>query len=258
MDVSERILTEFDDVLARLEGGANPTASDIQALSDLDAGQKKKLAAVWGRVPATVRTTVVTDAIAVSDDSVHVEFSRLAHVALSDEEPGVRLMAVEMLRETLDWASARKLEAVVKADSDESVSAAAAEVLGTFVLGIELNRIDETRGRTIVATLRAVAADQDQPMNVRAAAIESLGACSQEWVEGVILDALYEEEAPLRLASIRAMGASANKKWLEYLVDQIASDDAQFREEAAVAVDECLQRATDRAEGLRGVGEPPD
>ncbi len=207
-------------------------------LSDLDAAQQTVLRASWGRMPAETRATIMSDAIAVSDDSAHFEFSRLGHVALEDDAPAVRLMGVEVLRETLDWRSAQKLETAIASDPDQSVAAAAGEVLGSYVLDMELNRIDARRGDSIVATLRSVAADGAQPVNVRAAAIESLGACSQEWVEGIILDALYEDDSTLRLSAIRAMGAPGDEKWLEYLIDQAGSDDAEFREEAAVACGE--------------------
>lgn len=236
--MSERGGTEFDDVVARLAGGAKPTATDIQALSDLDAGQLNSLRRSWGRISEETRSTIVADAIAVSDDSVHFEFSRLGHVAMEDDTPAVRLMGVEILRETLDWGSARKLVAAVSSDPDEAVAAAAGEVLGSYVLGAELDRIDSERARGIVTTLRTVAADHGQPVNVRAAAVESLGASSLEWVEGVILDALYEDDAVLRLAAVRAMGASGNERWVEYLIDQAGSDEAEFREEAAVAFGE--------------------
>ena len=236
--MTERGATEFDEVLARLIDGANPTAADVQTLSDLDSRQQDSLRSSWSILSRETRSTVVSDAIAISDTSVHFKFTKLGHVALGDEVPGIRLMAVEVLREALDWTSAKKLEATVAKDPDESVAAAAGEVLGSYVLGMELNRIDANRGRGLVTTLRTVAGDASRAVNVRAAAVGSLGASSEAWVDGVIMDALYEAEPVLRLAAIKAMGASADPKWLEYLVDQSVSDDAEFREAAAISCGE--------------------
>lgn len=231
-------LAELNEALERLAAGADLLPTELPVLSDLDREQVEALEAAWPRIPDDVRTRLVTEAVRLSDETVDVEFSRFARVALADPLEEVRAAAVEALRESPHRATARALTAVVRADDSEEVAAAAADILGEFVLRLELGRFAERDGEAVVDGLRAAVADPTRAPVVRASALESLAPRSLDWIEGLMLEAYYGDDETVRLAAVRAMGLSAREDWLEYVMEQFDSGDPEFRREAAIAAGE--------------------
>lgn len=231
-------LAELTDVLQKLVAGSPATQGHVALLSDLDRDQAKSLRASWPHIPRETREAIVTEAVNLADDSVEHEFTVLAHVALDDPDAEVRRIAVEALREATDRTSARKLVTLMLDDPDADVAAAAAGMLGSFVLNWELGKFNRQLGEEVVGALRHVFVDERRPVPVRAHALEALGLASLPWVNGLIMDAYYDEERDLRLAAVHAMGASASESWLEYLDEQLKASDPLFRLEAVVACGE--------------------
>ena len=238
MTSSPTPLAELNEALERLAGGADLLPSELPVLSDLDREQVRVLEASWPRIPDEVRVRLVTEAVRLSDETVDVEFSRFARVAVGDPLAEVRAAAVEALRESPHRATARALTAVVRDDDSEDVAAAAADILGEFVLRLELGRFAEREGEAVVDGLRAAVADPARAPAVRASALESLAPRSLEWIEGLMLEAYYGDDETVRLAAVRAMGLSAREEWLEYVMEQFDSGDPEFRREAAIAAGE--------------------
>jgi len=238
MTSSPTPLAELNEALERLAGGADLLPTELPVLSDLDHEQVKALEAAWPRIPDAVRIRLVTEAVRLSDETVDVEFSRFARVAVGDPLADVRAAAVEALRESPHRATARALTVVVRDDDSEDVAAAAADILGEFVLRLELGRFPEREGEAVVDGLRAAVADPARAPTVRASALESLAPRSLEWIEGLMLEAYYGDDETVRLAAVRAMGLSAREDWLEYVMEQFDSGDPEFRREAAIAAGE--------------------
>ncbi len=245
------LLAEFAEALDRLVDGADLPPDELIILSDLDREQVTALEAAWPRIPDTARVTLVTEAVRLSDERVDVEFSRLAAVAIRDPLGEVRRVAVEILRESTHRATARLLLLLLRDDPDEDVAAGAAELLGEFVLRLELGRFPEREGGPVVDELRAAAANPARSPAVRASALEALAPRSRSWVDALILEAYYGDDETVRLGAVRAMGRSAREDWLEYIVELFDSGDPAFRLEAAVAAGEIASEdAISRLAGL--------
>lgn len=244
-------LAELTEALERLAGGADLLPTELPVLSDLGRDQVKALEAAWPRIPDDTRVKVITEAVRLSDESVEVEFSRFAAVALADPLAEVRAAAVEALRESTDRTTARLLTSVLRDDDDEDVAADAADILGEFVLRLELGRFPEREGEAIVEGLRAAAANPARAPAVRASALESLAPRSLPWIDGLVLEAYYGDDETVRLAAVRAMGLAAREDWLEYVLEQFDSGDPEFRREAVIAVGEIdSEDAVDRLADL--------
>ena len=244
-------LAELTEALERLAGGADLLPTELPVLSDLDRDQVKALEAAWPRIPDETRVKVITEAVRLSDDSVEVEFSRFAAVAIADPLAEVRAAAVEALRESTDRSTARLLTFVLRDDDDEEVAAAAADILGEFVLRLELGRFPEREGEAIVEGLRAAAANPARAPAVRASALESLAPRSLPWIDGLVLEAYYGDDETVRLAAVRAMGLAAREDWLEYVLEQFDAGDPEFRREAVIAAGEIdSEDAVDRLADL--------
>ena len=244
-------LAELTEALERLAGGADLLPTELPVLSDLDRDQVKALEAAWPRIPDETRVKVITEAVRLSDESVEVEFSRFAAVALADPLAEVRAAAVEALRESTHRTTARLLTSVLRDDDDEDVAADAADILGEFVLRLELGRFPEREGGAIVEGLRAAAANPARAPAVRASALESLAPRSLPWIDGLVLEAYYGDDETVRLAAVRAMGLAAREDWLEYVLEQFDSGDPEFRREAVIAAGEIdSEDAVDRLADL--------
>ena len=247
MTVPPTPLAELTEALERLAAGADLLPSELPVLSDLDRERVKALEAAWPRIPDETRVKVITEAVRLSDASVDVEFSRFAAVAVHDPLAEVRAAAVEALRESTHRTTARLLTSVLRDDDDEDVAAVAADILGEFVLRLELGRFPEREGEAVVDGLRRAAADAARAPAVRASALESLAPRSLPWIEALVLEAYYGDDETLRLAAVRAMGLSASEDWLEYVLEQFDSGDPEFRREAVIAVGEIAsEEAVDR------------
>lgn len=238
MSASPAAAPGFAETLERLAGGASPTPHEVAAFSDLDREQARALEAAWPRIPDAARAAAVVEAVRLADARLDVEFTRFAAVALRDPLAEVRRAAIEALRESTHRSTARLLAPILRDDPDEDVAAAAAELLGEFVLRLELGRFPEREGAPIVETLRAAASDPARAPVVRASALEALAPRSLPWIDALLLDACYGDDETVRLAAVRAMGRSAREQWLEYVLEQFDAADAAFRLEAVVAAGE--------------------
>lgn len=210
----------------------------LTMLSELDADARRELGGRWQEIPADVRETLVQQTAELADAQLGLDFDELARIALQDSEPEIRIKAIESLWESVNPAVAEDLTAALGIDTEEAVRAAAASSLGTFVLAREFEDIDEALGDRVVTALRTSVEDAAEPVNVRGAALESIAGRSLPWVAGLISDAYYDDDRELRLSALRAMGTSADVRWLDMLTDDLTSSDADVRLEATSAVGE--------------------
>ena len=251
MTASPTPLAELNEALERLAGGADLLPTELAVLSDLDREQVKALEAAWPRIPDETRVRVMTEAVRLSDESLEVEFSRFAGVAIADPLAEVRGAAVEALRESTHRTTARLLTSVLRDDDDEDVAADAADILGEFVMRLELGHFPEREGEAVVDGLRAAVSDPARAPAVRASSLESLAPLSLPWIGGLLLEAYYGDDETVRLAAVRAMGLSAREEWLEYVIEQFDAGDPEFRREAVIAAGEIdSEEAVDRLADL--------
>ncbi|MFN0094854.1 MAG: HEAT repeat domain-containing protein [Dehalococcoidia bacterium] len=228
-----RQLAQAIDLFRR---GEELRSVQVPLFSGLSREEADALRDAWAEAPLSARALLVTRAAELAEDNVDLEFTLLARVATHDSEAAVRRQAAEALWESDDLAVAADLTRLLQGDPDDSVRAAAAGALRRFVLLRELERIPETAGDALVAALRAAAEDESESVDVRGRAIESLGARALPWVNTLIADAHYDDDPRLRVAALRAMGESADERWLDLLADEAESDDAELRFAATVSL----------------------
>lgn len=224
---------ELTSLLERLTSGVRPRAAELTLFSGLGRDDTRMVGDAWPRIALETRTSILVRATELADDNIDLDFTALASLALDDEFPEVRARAADALWETGDRSVATLLRGRLD-DDDSEVRAAAASSLRQFVGLLELGQFDQ-EGELLVDALRARAEDPEEELEVRAAAIESLGARSLPWVADLITTAYDADERELRLAAIHAMGDAGDERWLDYLHDQFYSDDPEFRFESVLA-----------------------
>jgi HEAT repeat protein len=116
------------------------------------------------------------------------------------------------------------------------VRAEAALALGRFVLLSEAGRLRERHFRVIDQALRDVISSPQEIDEVRARALEAIGARDDAWVRQAISEAYESGVRRMKVAAVHAMGRSAEPRWLPLLLRELANDEAEVRYEAATAL----------------------
>lgn len=214
----------------------NPAADpSLVALSDLPRPDASALRERWPELPEAARITVLERAVAAALVDLGLDFTELALIGLDDPVPDVRLRAISGLAEAMRSTLPARFLQIALQDPDERVRASSTLALGRFVLHHELGQLERDLGDRITAALVTIAEDVDEPVEIRGAAITSSGFRTSPRIEALMEDAYADDEATIHVSAIRAMGNSANEKWLDYLFEQMQVADSEYRIEAAAA-----------------------
>lgn len=246
--VTRNDVAELFDRLAR---GDRPASAELTLLNDLDREAAAAVAGRWLDVPLPLREDMVARLAELAEDNTDLDFAALLRAGLDDPDPTVRRAAIGGLWESRARGIAASIARRLRGDADESVRRAAATALRPQVLAIELGELRGPEAEEVVDALRDAAGATEPSVGVRAGALESLGALTREWVEALILDAHYGAEPEMAISALRAMGDSAQERWIEYLEEAALSDEAAIRYEAAIALGEIGSEAC--VEALAGL-----
>lgn len=236
----------FADVLQQLEDGASVRLPLLYRLSDMTPPDFDAFIASWPRWSAKRRSVVSRHMADICEENYVVDFAPVFRFMLADEEPAVRLAALDGLWDSSNLAVVDPIIALMEKDAETQVRAAAAATLGHYVLMGEWGQIAERVAARIVAALLAQFARDDQPAAVRRAVLESLGNAAHPAVPGLI-DSSYERgDDSMRISAVFAMGRTADRRWLPIILDELRSADFDMRLEAV------------RAAGNLGFSDPVD
>lgn len=224
---------------ADLADSAQPLrAARLAALSNLDREHADDLAQLLARTSVERRREVAQRLIDLGEDDATLNFETVFVLLLGDGDADLRRLALDGLWESDDRTLLDPFLLLLGADPDAGVRAAAAALLGNWVLRGEFDEIRPTDNARILAALRAVANDAELSAELRGRAVEALGASSEDWVHELI-ERTYRDPAPaLQIAALHAMGRNSDPVWLPTLYRELASAEPQRRFEAAEAVGE--------------------
>jgi HEAT repeat protein len=227
--------TEIASLVDVLVAGTPATDAMVTVLSDLDREGMAAVAAKWTDIDADQRADVLVRAVSLVAERIDVDFTRLGFVALDDPSPVVRALGAAAFGENGGREVAERLAETLEAEEDSLVVAAAALAAVPYVLDHELGHLNSATGERLVAALRMCLEDPASSPEARAHLIEAVAPVDAEWVADVIRDAYSSDNREVRLASVLAMGQTANDEWLIFLEEQLESDDSEFRRRAAEA-----------------------
>lgn len=210
--------------------------SELSTLSDLDREHRQEFADAWSQLPVERRRTVVADLSTLADDNFDLNFDAIFIHALTDPDAEVRDHAIRALWEYEERDLIPVLVNLLDNDTSTDVRASAASALGRYVLLGEFDRIGKGDTDRVVGALRSALGTRENPLEVRARALEALGAYTAEWVPDVIRAALEGSEPRMVVSAIHAMGRSADGEWLPELQTRAADEDPEVRYEVAIAI----------------------
>jgi len=229
MDFGE-YLRELGDASSKLK------ASELARLSGLSAEQVDLFAASWPGIDVRRRREVVEELLELEEDNVEFDFDAVFLQGLPDDDAQVRVASVRGLWEHEGPDIIAPLLRLLVGDEDAGVRAESALALGRFVLLFEEGRLREQYFRDVEAGLRAVISGADEIDEVRARALEAMGAHDNAWVRQAISGAYESGMRRLKVAAVHAMGRSCEPRWLPLLLRELASEEPEVRYEAATAL----------------------
>jgi HEAT repeat protein len=184
----------------------------LRHFSDLEGADLESLRSVWLQVKAHRRLALLEDLEELAEVDTLVSFDQVARMALADDDPRVRTVAVRLLWEDEDHRLAPTFIKMMHEDPDADVRAAAASALGLFVYLGELEEIPEDVLHQVEESLLQVQAGQDEPL-IRRRALEALGFSGRLEVPGLIRAAYNSSDTDWMASSLFAIGRSADNAW---------------------------------------------
>jgi len=226
---------DFTDYMNELGQASRVKLSALPRLSELTGDQEKEFAAAWPGIEVRRRRRIISELTDLAEDNVELNFDTVFRHGLSDDDAAVRRASIRGLWEYDRPDIIDPLLRILDSDPDAGVRVEAALALGRFVLLSEEGRLSERSGRLVEAGLRRAIERTDEEVEVRARALEAVGAHNEAWVRQAISKA-YESDIPrMKVSAVHAMGRSCEARWLPLVSKQLSNEDAEVRYEAAVA-----------------------
>ncbi|HEY8490630.1 MAG TPA: HEAT repeat domain-containing protein [Dehalococcoidia bacterium] len=209
--------------------------SRLTALSGLTPEEQELLSRRWPEIEVRRRRRLVQDLGELAEDNVELNFDAVFLVALRDPDPQVRVEAIQGLWEYEGRDLIEPLVHLLHEDNDAGVRSAAAMALGRFALAAEFDALRPRDAALVDRALRSVIENPRETVEVRARAVEAIGARSEPWAREILERAYRSPERRLRVSSLHAMGRSCDEHWLPTLIRELGNEDPEFRYEAATA-----------------------
>lgn len=229
----------FADYLKELGNPSRPlSTSKLVNLTKLAPSEKSVFLDIWSTIDVGRRRQIIDRLTELAEDNVELNFDEVFLAALNDPDPGVRVRAIRGLWEYEGPDLIDHLLGLLERDTDPGVRAEAALGLGRFVVLAEFDALRESDVQRVDAALRRVIADPLEAVEVRARAIEAVGARSEPWVPSIIRKAYDSRNHRLRVSALHAMGRSCDSRWLSILISELRNEDPEIRYEAAIALGE--------------------
>lgn len=236
MNQSQSQDTDFDELFALIlnENGA-PPISKLYQLSDMPQVEFEKFMTRWPQVSPNYRAQIARHMADISEENFVVDFSPFAEPFLKDEEPAVRLAALDMLWDSTDTSLIEPIIYLMANDKDDAVRASAAATLGHYMLMIQWGEINQKFEAPVTAALLTQINHGFTPKSVRRAALESISSSGAPEVPELIRQAYASGDPQMKLSAIFAMGRSADERWSQQIANELESDEPEMRVEASRA-----------------------
>ncbi|MCS7178488.1 MAG: HEAT repeat domain-containing protein [Anaerolineae bacterium] len=227
----------FAEILDALQSGRADRRT-LYGLSNLERSQAEAVWAVWGGLPVDTRRKMAQMMVEIAENDFEVNFDEVFRRVLDDPDAAVRLAAVEGLWENEDIRLVPVLADVLLNDPSAEVRAAAATSLGRFMLSGELGKIRPRPHQQAFQALMAACTNEQEDLEVRRRALESLAYSGEEIVAELIRAAYRHPDERMRVSAVFAMGRSADDRWASEVMRELHSPSPQMRYEAARACGE--------------------
>jgi len=228
----------IEEIITKLSESEEPLAgSRLVELSHLTLQEISLLENAWDDISPLRRRQLLTMLVELAEVNPKLDFNHIFRNRLSDRDEEVRSKAIEGLWECEDTGLINTFIDLLEHDGSETVQAAAAQTLGQYALMGELDRLRSDDKAHIGRTLLDIFGDENRALEVRRRALESLSPLSLSETNPAI-DRAYDSGGSMRISAIYAMGRTCDPAWLDILLEEIDSTDAEIRYEVCQACGE--------------------
>ena len=229
-------MTTRDFVEQLSKSDEEPKFSQLLQLADLESDQVGEFKSAWPSVPEVRRRQVVESLLELSEENLELDFTDVFVTCLSDGDDEVREAATRGLSTSEDRTVIRPLVKLLMEDTSVPVRAAAAVALNNFAtmaMDGKLITRDEDRIRVaLLATIRR----EDEFLEVKRRAIETVAGLRPPGIVEIIEDAFDSGSLELKQSAIYAMGQTSSEEWLPIILEEMQHESPAIRFEAANSV----------------------
>ncbi|MFN3331287.1 MAG: HEAT repeat domain-containing protein [Caldilinea sp.] len=234
-----------DELLRRLSVAPDDVPlNEYFALSDLTREEVETVRRHWIAIDVASRLRTVDVLARGVEEFLDVDIGAFLAAIIDDPDADVRQLVLETLNE--NEPRPELLGPIIyrlQHDSADEVRAAAAAVLGHYVLAGELDELDAAPAIRAEDALFAVLTDANEPMIVQRRALESIAYSGEIAVRQFIEDAYYSPWEEMRVSALIAMGRSADIRWRRMARAELRNPSPAMRAEAAIACGELEAKA---------------
>ncbi|MBF6612319.1 MAG: HEAT repeat domain-containing protein [Chloroflexi bacterium] len=233
-------MADFSETLRGVAHVEKPTTASLTFLSDMSSEDRAAFREIWPELSLERRKRIISNLVLMSEDNVDLDFRYALLAALEDSDSQVRQSAIEGLYEDNSKLLLGKLLSMLRTDSDMGVREAVARALGRFTYIAECEDKLGARAAELREALLEVARNQDDNIDVRRRAIESLGYLHNDSEVNDLIADIYEHGGRNAESAVFAMGRSMDPRWEQVILDELESNHPAMRYEAAHAAGEMV------------------
>ena len=209
--------------------------SGLLQLSGLAGPEIIELLGMWSTIQTERRREIVDRMIELVEDNLDLDFASVFRACLRDKDDQVRAKAARGLEDSDDRTIIRPLIDLLLKDDSLEVRASAAVSLGKFAVMAQDGKVLKRDGERIRVALMEVIDRDDESLETRRRAIESVASFNSPQVEQIIKEAYDDGNPELKQSAIYAMGQSSDSAWMPLVIQETQSSDPAIRYEAATA-----------------------
>ena len=209
-------------------------AKFLYRFSDMPPGELDSIRDIWADIVVERRRGLLEDLEQLEDSDTLMSFRHVCRLALTDEDPIVRLVAIRALWNYEEPDLIPTFMHMLTNDSNVDVRAQAASSLGRFIFLCELEQISPDNVKPIKEKLLAIM-DSEEEEILRLRALESLAFSNRDSVRDLIEEAYQYGDESWVISSLVAMGRSANEDWAPKVLDKLDDPIHKVRLEAVRA-----------------------
>ncbi len=209
----------------------------LYRLSDLEGEELDLFLHTWPQLPLWRQQALMEDLYELGRADDLLSFENIGRHAIADEDPQVRLLAVQILWVFEEQDLVPIYLQLLKSDPIAEVRAASASGLGQFVYLGEIDRLPGYILKEIEDCLLD-AIHHDQEILVQCRALESLGYSSRSEIPAFVENAFASHDHNLVASALIAMGRSKDSRWKKLILSMMNNKLPIIRAEAARAAGE--------------------
>lgn len=225
-------------IIEILDSNRSLSSSKLVSLSNLNSQEMEFLRKVWMDADLERRREIISQLVHLSETDFKLDFSGVFVLSLADPDEAVKTQAATGLEGEDNYLLIKPLIKALKEDSSVKVRAAVAISLGHFALQGELDNLPSRYCEKVYNALLEVLNNDDESIEVKSRALESISPFSVPRVKEFIEEAYQSRDIKHKASAIFAMGRNCDLAWLPTILTELKNAEAEIRYEAAAACGE--------------------